>query len=62
MMKLQKIDTEDMDNELTCGSINQLYLFSVFMYDDTFNLLGIEGGSVHPPHEGTFFVTSDPPQ
>ena len=21
------------------------------MYDDTFNVLGIQGGGVHPPHE-----------
>ena len=25
------------------------------MYDDTFNPLGIQGGGIHPPHEGTFF-------
>ena len=25
------------------------------MYDDTFNLLGIQGGGVNPPNEGTFF-------
>ena len=28
------------------------------MFDDTFNPLGMQDGSVHPPHERTFFVTS----
>ena len=32
------------------------------MYDETFNPLGIQGEGVHPPHEQTFFVTSEPLQ
>ena len=32
MMKLWKIDTEDMENELACDSNDQLYLFSVFTF------------------------------
>ena len=32
MMKLRKIDTEDMENELTCDSNDLLYLFSVFTF------------------------------
>ena len=32
------------------------------MCNDNFNPLGTQGGSVHPPHEQTFSVTSKPPQ
>ena len=65
MMKLRKIDTEDMENELAYDSNDQLYLFFVFnfrRYDDTFNPLGMQDGGVHPPHEQTFFVPAKLPQ
>ena len=32
MMKFWKIDTGDMENELTCGSNDQLYLFYAFTF------------------------------
>ena len=32
------------------------------MCDDALNSLGIQGGSVHPPHEQIFFVTLKPHQ
>ena len=31
------------------------------MYDDTFNPLGIQGGSVHPSHEQTFLQLQNRP-